>query len=484
MFRKQPTRPTILALTLSLLLAAAEARAAEDRWPQFRGPGGLAAADRAHVEEWSAETNVRWSVEVPGHGWSSPVVWGERVFVTSAISLGEWKEPTAGIYGNDYVRELLAQGVSMEEARRRVRERDNEISDEIPEGVRWMVYCFDAETGRLIWEREAHHGIPFGGRHRKNTYASETPAVDGERVYAYFGNVGLFAYDFEGELVWRRSWDPQPMYNDFGTSSSPIVHGGRVYVLNDSQEVSWFAAVDAATGEELWRRERSSDHPIIRSSFATPFVWENEVRTEIVTFGVNTLTSYDPDGRVLWRLGGQSAVAAPTPVADRALLLIGSGSPSESVRPIFALRPGAAGDVTLAEGETENEFVAWSRAKGGSYIPSQVLHDGILYVLYDKGFLAAYDAAGGEEHYRVRLGSGGVSFSASPWVAGGRLYCLSEQGDTFVVTPGPRFHLERINPLDEMAMATPAPVGESVYIRTASRLYRLARPEAQAVESD
>ena len=450
---------------------ALETPTSADTWPQFRGPGGLAHAG-SHPQTWSTAENVQWATEIPGHGWSSPVVWGDRIFVTSAVSLGDWKEPSAGIYGNDYVRELIAQGHTRDEAAAMVRERDSEIADEVPEGVVWMVYCLDAASGRVLWQREAHRGVPFGGRHRKNTYASETPAVDGERLYAYFGNVGLFAYSHEGELLWKRAWDPRKTYLDFGTSSSPVVDDQSVYIQNDNQEASWFAAIEKETGEERWRRERPNDHPVIRTSFSTPFVWNNSKRTELVTFQTSTLVSYDTDGRELWRLGGQSAVAAPTPTAAGDLLFVGSGSPSEPVRPIFAVRAGAEGDITLGEGVDQNEFVAWSRKLGGSYIPSQVVDREVLYVLYDKGFLAAFDAGSGEELYKVRLGRAS-SFSASPWVTNGKLYCLSEDGDTYVVETGRDFELVRVNALQEMALATPAAALGSLFVRTGSKLYRI-----------
>lgn len=443
-----------------------------DNWPQFRGPGGLAHARTAHPGSWSASENVAWVTEIPGHGWSSPVVWDTRVFVTTAVSLGDWKEPTPGIYGNDYIRELIAKGHTPEEASAMVRERDNENSEEVPEGVVWLVLCLDAQTGELLWQKEVHRGVPFGGRHRKNTYASETPAVDRDGVYAYFGNVGLFAYSHEGDLLWKKSWEPRKMYLDFGTSSSPVVEGDSVYVLNDNQEASWFAAVNKTTGQEQWRLERPNEHPVIRSGFSTPFVWTNSLRSELVTFQTNTLVSYTTAGEELWRLGGQSAVAAPTPTADGDVLFIGSGSPSESVRPVFAVRAGASGNITLGEGEDRSEFVVWSRPLGGSYIPSQVVHDGLLYVLYDKGFFAAFDTTTGEELYKERLGRAST-FSASPWIAGDEIYCLSEGGDTYVLRPGRDFELLRVNSLDELTLATPAAVDRSLFVRTKTKLYRI-----------
>ena len=219
-------------------------------WPQFRGPAGAGILDSAKLPTaWSATSNVAWSVEVKGRGWSSPVAWNNQVYVTSAISPGAFKAPSTGIFGNDYVAELAKQGLSEDEVVKKVVSRDIELTSESGD-IRYMVYAFDAATGKLRWEREAHKGAPFGGRHRKNTYASETPATDGERLYVYFGNVGLFAYSLDGKPLWNTRFDPQPMYLDFGTASSPVVHDGRVYVLHDNDGKSFAAAVDAKTGKQ------------------------------------------------------------------------------------------------------------------------------------------------------------------------------------------------------------------------------------------
>ena len=231
-------------------------RAPELAWPQFRGPQGAGIlAEGKLPTQWSAKDNVAWSVEVKGRGWSSPVAWDNTVFVTSGISPGKYKEPSTGIFGNDYVAELVKQGLSEEEVLKRVTARDIELTSDTGE-IRYMVYAFDARTGKMKWEREAHKGAPFGGRHRKNTYASETPATDGERLYAYFGNVGLFAYSFDGKPLWNVRFDPQPMYLDFGTAASPVVHEGKVFVVHDNDGKSFAAAIEARTGKQLWRVER------------------------------------------------------------------------------------------------------------------------------------------------------------------------------------------------------------------------------------
>lgn len=467
-------RKTLAGLALFALSSMLPALAAGENWPRFRGPGGSGLADGVTLpEKWSRTDNVVWSAEIPGRGWSSPIVWGRRVFLTSAISLGEFKEPTPGIYGNDYFAELTRQGLSPREAGKRVRLRDTETQGEASKGIRWMVYCLDAESGEVLWEREAARGVPFGGRHRKNTYASETPVTDGERVYAYFGNVGLFCYSMDGELLWNRRWDSRRIYLDFGTASSPVLHEERLYIVNDNEEENFISALDKATGAEVWRSDRKAAHPVVRSGFSTPLVWSNDLRTEIIALGAGILTSYDLSGRELWRLKGTSAVAAPTPVAGPGHLYTVSGSPSENVRPIFAIRAGADGDITLEAGQDRNKSVAWYLKRGGSYITSPLLYRDRLYVLYDRGFFAAFDAASGKELYKVRFERGGNTFSSSPWAAQNRIYCLNEDGDTFVLQAGAEFKVVAKNSLEEMTLATPAIARESLFLRTSTKLYRI-----------
>jgi outer membrane protein assembly factor BamB len=446
-------------------------------WPQFRGRDSLGVADGAATPtRWSKTENVAWSVEVPGRGWSSPVVWNDRVFVTSAISPGAFKEPSTGIYGNDYIAELRKQGLPPEEVSRRVRARDNEVPDEIGADVEWRLFCLDARTGARRWDVAMHRGRPFGGRHRKNTYASETPVTDGERVYVYLGNVGLFAWSMDGAPLWRTPVEPQRIYLDFGTASSPVLHDGRVIVLSDSQEESVLSAYDAKTGVRRWSTPRDHGKAMVRSSFSTPFIWRTPQRTEIVTQGPTTVISYDLEGRELWRLRHVSQVGAPTPVAAGGLLLSSSGSPSENIRPLVAIRPGASGAIDLTDGASSDTAIAWSQERGGSYITSPLVYGGRVYVLFDQGFFGVSDLATGRQIYKVRVGQGGVAFSASPWAVDGRIYCLSEDGDTYVFEAGDTHRVLATNSLDEMSLATPAIVRDALFIRTATRLYRIGRP--------
>ena len=449
-------------------------RAPDLAWPQFRGPAGSGILDTAKLPlTWSTTRNVAWSVAVEGHGWSSPVAWNDLVYLTSAISPGVYKAPSTGIFGNDYAAELAKQGLSDEEVTRRVVSRDVELTAETGD-IRYRVYAFDAATGKIRWEREAHRGAPYGGRHRKNTYASETPATDGERLYVYFGNVGLFAYSLDGRPLWNRRFDPQPMYLDFGTASSPVVHDGRVYVLHDNERRSFVAAVDARTGASVWRVERNLPAGRATSGWSTPFIWTNGQRSELVIIGRQHAVAYALDnGKELWRLGGLIGQSTPSPVAANGLLYLATGSQGESNRPVFAVRPGASGDISVATGEDHNGFVAWVHPRASAYTSSPLVYRGRMYVVNDNGILTVFDATTGKEIYKARAGGSGNTFSASPWAADGKVYLLSEDGHTFVIEAGDKYLELARNGLDEMSLASPALAPNALFMRTQTRLYRI-----------
>jgi outer membrane protein assembly factor BamB len=464
---------------LATLIAAAvgshlHGRGPALEWPQFRGPAGAGVlAEGTLPTTWSTRANVAWSVAVEGRGWSSPVAWNDTVFVTSAISPGRFKEPSTGIFGNDYVAELMKQGLSEAEVLKRVTDRDIELTTDTGE-IRYMVYAFDANSGKMTWSREAHKGAPFGGRHRKNTYASETPATDGERLYVYFGNVGLFAYALDGKPLWTARFDPQKMYLDFGTAASPVVHDGRVFVVHDNDGKSFAAAVDAKTGRQLWKVDRDLPAGMMTSGWSTPFVWKHS-RTEVIVIGRQHAVSYDPaTGHELWRLKGLTGQSTPTPVAGEGLLFLATGSQGESNRPVFAVRPGASGDITLAKGEESNAFVAWFHPRASAYTSSPLVYRGRIYVVNDNGILTVFDARTGKEIYKARAGGTGNTFSASPWAADGKIYLLSEDGHTFVIAEGDSYLEIAKNSLDEMSFASPALAPNTLFMRTQTKLYRIS----------
>lgn len=463
---KNNMRATFLFLALATITTAGETA-----WPQFRGPGGSAVADDAKLPvEWSATRNVAWVAAVPGNGWSSPVVAGDRVFVTTAR--GAIKPASAGIFGNDYIAELKKQGLPDEEVNKRVIARDIEQTKEVEE-VSYLVLAYEVSSGRKLWEREVHRGKPFGGRHRKNTYASETPATDGERIYASFGgNVGLFCLSLDGDVLWQKTWEPQSIYLDFGTASSPIMHGGRVYFLRDSEGESFLTALDAKTGEIAWTTPRTELAAKNKSGWATPLVWVTGERTEIVTVGKGMVVSYGLDGRELWRLRGMTQ-ATPSPAAGGGLLFVGSGSQGENNRPLYAIKPGASGDISLPQGETSGPFVAWFQPRGTPYTGSPLYYRERLYSINDTGQMQVFAAATGREIYRERLGGASNTFSSSPIASAGRIYALNENGTTIDFAAGDEYALLGKNALGEMSLATPAVSGASLFIRTQTKLYRI-----------
>ncbi|MGH9658682.1 MAG: PQQ-binding-like beta-propeller repeat protein [Bryobacteraceae bacterium] len=422
-----------LLFSIALVCATAD-------WPQFRGPGSLGVAEDPQLPDaWNATTNIAWKTAIPGVGWSSPVVAGDRIFLTSVISANAPEPPKKGLYfgGN--------RGTPTDEHR-------------------WMVYAVDFKSGKIVWEREVYRGVPQAARHLKNSYASETPATDGERVYAYFGGVGIFCFDLNGKPVWSQRYPVVSTRYGWGTAASPILHEGRLYLVNDNDDQSWLVALDKTTGKQIWRAERDE-----KSNWATPYIWKNDRRTEIVTPGTGRVRSYDLDGKLLWEFGGMSSIAIPTPFSTFGLLYLASGYVGDQVRPVFAMRPGA-------KGSDVKESIAWHLPQGGPYNPSPLVYGDHYYTLFDRGFFTCHDARSGKEIYgKVRLDEAAQAFTASPWAYNGKIFALSEDGDTFVIQPGPQYKLLGKNALDEMCMATPAIARGSLILRTASNLYRIAR---------
>ncbi|MEO7275095.1 MAG: PQQ-binding-like beta-propeller repeat protein, partial [Vicinamibacterales bacterium] len=272
--------------------------------------------------------------------------------------------------------------------------------------------------------------------------------------------------------LWSRTWAPQPIYLDFGTASSPVVHDGRLYQLHDNDGQAFLAALDAKTGQEIWNIKREELASRLASGWATPLVWNSGSRTEIVTIGRGFVISYDTNGRELWRLKGMTQ-ATPSPLAAEGLLYVGSGSQGEANRPLLAIRPNARGDISLAPDQTANEFVAWSQPRFSGYTPSPLVYRGRVYAINDNGVLQVADAKTGADVFKARVGGGGFTFSSSPLASQGRIYLLSEDGDAFVLTAGDRYDEIAKNSLGEMSLATPAVDGDSLYLRTQTKLYRI-----------
>jgi outer membrane protein assembly factor BamB len=413
-------------------------------WPQFRGPGSLGVADHSNFpEHWSTNENVAWKIEVPGRGWSSPIVWGSSVFVTTAISSDELEPAKKGLYfGGDRL--------------------------EKPKGeFRWVTLCYNLASGAELWRAEGHRGPAPNPLHLKNSFAAATPVTDGERVYVDFPSVGLFCYDMGGRQLWSTNWAPVKVRNGWGSAASPVLHEGRLYIVNDNDDQSFALALDAKTGRQIWRVDRDE-----KSNWATPYIWRNEKRTELITPGTKRIRSYDLDGKALWECGGMSSIAIPTPSSKFGMLYVTSGYVGDKTRPIFAIKPGASGDITLQEGETNNQYIAWHNPTAGPYNPSPLVYGDYLYVLFDFGFLSCHDARTGRLIYeKERIRPTNTAFTASLWAANGKIFALSEDGDTYVFQSGPEYKFLHQNSLDEMCMATPAVAGDSLLIRTLTKLY-------------
>lgn len=436
-----------------VLGAAVSGQSSTPAWPSFRGTAASGVAEgQALPATWNAATgeNIAWKVPVPGLAHSSPIVWGDRIYLTSAISSRADATFTPGLYGD---------GTASE--------------DRTPH--KWVVIAIDRRTGATAWQSIAYEGEPREKRHIKSTYASATPATDGRTVVALFGSQGLYAFDAGGRLKWKKdlgvlnvgAYD-LPEY-EWGTASSPIIYNNLVIVQCDQQSGSFLLAADLETGKTVWRTDRDE-----LPSWGTPnvFVPEGGAAPELVTNASNFVRGYDPaTGKELWRLGGSSKITAPTPVFGKGLMIVASGRAPE--RPIFAIRPGGRGDITPKPDETISASLAWSKRGRGSYMPTPLAYGDHLYVLSNAGLFDAYELVTGNEVYRQRLPHKGSGFSASPVGADGRIYLSSEDGDMFVVRVGAAFELLNVNPMGEPLMSTPAIAGGRMYVRGLKHLFAI-----------
>jgi outer membrane protein assembly factor BamB len=440
-------------LFLSLLACAGSLSAADGAddgdWPSFRGAFASGVADGPELPAtWSLESGdgIRYRVEIPGLAHSSPIIWGGRIFLTTAISTDAKADFQPGLYGSG---EASADQSEQE----------------------WRVICLDKETGKTLWQQTAKRGVPRDKRHIKATYANSTPATDGSHVVAFFGSEGLFAYTVEGALLWKKdlgrldvgAYDI-PSY-EWGSASSPVIHGGKVFVQCDTQGESFVIALDVKSGEVLWRTRRDE-----LPSWGTPtlFPGDETHAPELITNGSNFIRGYDPaTGEELWRLGGSSKITAPTPVFADGLFIVASGRAPE--RPIFAIRAGARGEIGPENG------LAWNHTRRGPYMPTPLIYRGLVYVLNNDGPFACYDLRTGGEQYYLRLPHRGDGFSASPVAGNGRLYLASENGEVLVLEAGATFREPVSNDLGEPLMATPAISRGVLYVRGSRHLFAIGK---------
>lgn len=430
------------ALSFALVAPLAGEPHPEGTWPAWRGADGQGIADGEDVPlDWDGTTNVLWKAALPGRGLSSPVVWGDRIYLTTALE-GEvvpGEEAIPHVLGGEPFVHPQSVGADRRHALK--------------------VLALDAGDGHIVWERTAWEGVPVDARHKKASFANPTTVTDGERVYAYFGTEGLYAYSVSGELLW--SFDPGVIGTlGIGIGTSPVLYGDLVILVCDEEEGerSFIVSLDRQSGREVWRKERP-----VAVTWATPAVVSTGERDELVTSANEHIISYDPStGRELWRMRGLESNAVTTPLVGDGVVVFSSGYPSKIS---VAVKPGGSGDIT------DSPFVLWEYNKGTAYVPSPILYRGHVYLLTDRGRLSCLDARTGEVLYEG--GRLGASFVASPVAVDGHLLLTSEEGDTFVVKAGPEFEVMGQNPLGEPVGASAAVVGDRIYLRGQKHLFAI-----------
>jgi outer membrane protein assembly factor BamB len=435
-----------LVAVIALNVPSSRAAAAIDaNWPQWRGPESTGVSTEKNLPvEWSSTKNIKWKTPLPGRGHSSPIVWGNKVFLTTAI-----------------------EGEVVPGAKAPTHMSDGEVFKH-PDSVgsdhkhTFKVFCLDKETGKLLWERTAYEGTPYDDRHRKSSFASSTPATDGRNVYAFFGSEGLYAYDMSGKLIWKASLGKLGTVG-MGTGTSPVLFENLVILQCDEEEgkASFIVGLDKKSGKEVWRTPRK-----VQASWSTPILVKTSKRTELIASGNEAVISYDPaTGKELWRSKGVESNAIPTPVAGSDTVFVVAGFP---VKIAMAIRLGGAGQLA-------DSNILWQYAKGTAYVPSPILYGDYLYLTTDRGILTCLEAKTGKVVYEGGRVPIPATFTASPVAFDGKILLTSEDGDTFIVKAGPQHEVIRTNSLDEPVYASPALADGKIFIRAEKNLYCITK---------
>jgi len=417
-------------------------------WPSFRGAGATGTADGQHPPlTWNMSNgkNLVWKTYIPGLAHASPVVWGKSVFLITARSSDTASEYRVGLFGDV--------------------EPASDSSSHL-----WEIYCLDKLTGEIRWEKKAYEGVPRVKRHVKGSQANATPVTNGEYVVAIFGSEGMVCYDFNGNEQWRKDLgilDAGWFFNEdtqWGPASSPIIYGNTVIVQCDRSKDSYIAAFDLKTGQEVWKRQRDEI-----SSWGTPAVFRGKLRDELVTNASRFIRAYNPaTGEEFWRLSPNSEITVGTPVYNDSLIFVTAGYPP--VFPVYAIKPGGKGNISIPDSINAGGFIQWRKKRGGTYMPTPVAYQGYLYTLANQGLIICYDAASGEIRYKETIRGGGA-FTASPVAADGKIYCTSEENGVFVIRAGADYELITTNPMGEICMATPAITDGLIFIRGQHHLF-------------
>jgi len=435
-------------IVLICVILASSSRAFAENWPGWRGDGRGISSEKNLPLKWSENEGVKWKTPIPGTGHSSPIVWGNRVFLTTAVA----EDPNV---------ESFRGGVYLGGDRRKPDASEYD----------YRVICLDAEEGNIRWSKAVARHNPKTRRHTKNTYASETPVTDGQHVFASFGSAGLYCLDFEGKVIWQRDLGLLRGRAGWGTAASPVLFRNTVIVNCDSDDDSYIAAFEKTTGDPVWRTERNEG-----ASWATPFLFEAAGRTTVVTNARRRMRGYEAaTGKLLWECAGGSMIPVPSPVATRDLVFLSSGHNLFPRRPIVAVRPEASGDITPAKGQTGSQGVAWRHSKGGAYVTSPIAVGDYLYVPQDKGTLSCYEARTGKVVYEGQKLGVRNTITASPTAADGRMYIQTEDGECYVVKLGPTFEILAVNKLDEIFCASPAVSGGRLFLRGRKHLYCIGK---------
>jgi outer membrane protein assembly factor BamB len=450
----------LCSIIFAVLLTPAGLATAETNWPSFRGPNASGIAQGATTPTiWNIEKSesILWKRPIPGLGHSSPVIWGNRLFITTAVNQSKPAPLKVGLYGDPGSAE------------------DNDVQQ-------WKIICLNKTTGEVLWEKTAHEGVPKLKRHTKATHANCTVATDGTNVVAFFGSEGLYCYDLNGDPRWNKNWgtlrtspmvyndapDPQGIDLEWGFASSPVIYGNRVFVQCDVLTNGFVAALDLVDGKQVWRTPRDDT-----ATWSTPNVYAEGPRPQLLVNGWKHMGGYDlRTGEEIWRMSGGGDCPVPTPVVWNGLIFITSAHGPR--RPLYAVRTDATGDVSLQDGATTNRFVAWSALRGGAYMQTPLVYGDYLYSCHVDGILSCYEARTGKQMYKERLGTGGDGFTASPVASEGKLYFTSEQGSVFVLKPGPDFTVLATNQMQEVCMATPAISEGTIFFRTQGHVVAVA----------
>jgi len=486
---------TRILFVLTFFVVSTSTLVRGDDWPQFRGNNGSATSREENLPtEWSTSKNVAWKVKMPGYGWSCPVVWGDKVFITTAVT-DKQQKPSGGFDKSDVGKRGFGKGGGGfgQGGFGKGGFGPGGMKGRIPDTVyKWEIHCLNTADGKTLWKKVAAEKKPTTSVHSSNTYATETPATDGERVYAYFGAAGAFCYDLDGKFLWQANLGTYRVFAGHGTASSPVLADRKLIIQCDNDEKSFLVALDAKTGKEAWKTPRNE-----RTGWSTPLVWKNKERTEIVCVGGTHVRSYDPaTGKQLWELVGTTGQTKASPVGNDEMLFVGSGGGmggmggfgpggrgfgpgggrpggglGGSGKPLFAVKAGSSGDISLKGKAESNAAVAWKQSQAGPATPSLLLYRDYLYVLEDRGgILCCHDIKTGKQLYKERI-PGARSFASSPWAYGGHVFCLDDAGTTHVIKAGPDFEVVASNRLGEMAWSSPAASHGALFLRTIDHLF-------------